>query len=120
MNRYKRRRSKYNAKKTVVDGITFDSKAEAKRYTELKMLERAGLIIKLKLQPKYEVLPSYTNGNGRKVRAMHYIADFEYYDTEKKRMVVEDVKGHKTREYLLKKKLFEKRYKPQTIKEIKE
>jgi len=118
MYRYKRRRSKYNAKKTVVDGITFDSKAEARRYGELKLLERAGLISKLKLQPKYVLIPAYTNGNGRKIRAMHYIADFEYYDHERKRIVIEDVKGHKTREYKLKKKLFEKRYKPMTITEV--
>lgn len=114
----RRSANKYRAVKTAVDGITFDSKAEAKRYTELKMLERSGLISKLKLQPRYELLSSYTNGNGRKVRAMHYIADFEYYDHEKKRMIIEDVKGHKTREYLLKKKLFEKRYKPMTITEV--
>lgn len=112
------RRHKYGAKKTKIDGITFDSKLEARRYQELKLLERSGLISKLKLQPRYELVPSYTNGNGRKVRAMHYIADFEYYDHEKKRTIIEDVKGHKTREYQLKKKIFEKRYKPMTITEV--
>ncbi|HKM44760.1 MAG TPA: DUF1064 domain-containing protein [Dysgonamonadaceae bacterium] len=114
------RRHKYNAKKTVIDGITFDSKAEAKRYTELKLLERAGLISKLKLQPRYNLMPSYTNGKGQKIRAIDYIADFEYLDTETNRVVIEDVKGKKTAVYNIKKKLFEKRYKPQTIKEIKE
>lgn len=82
MYRYKKRRSKYNAVKTIIDGIKFDSKAEARRYSELKLLERSGLISKLKLQPRYNLMPSYTNGKGQKIRAIDYIADFEYLDMD--------------------------------------
>ena len=45
--------SKYKAKKTIIDGITFDSKSEAKRYEELKLLQRGGAIQNLSLQPRF-------------------------------------------------------------------
>lgn len=99
-------RRKYGNIKTTVDGITFDSKAEAKRYLELKLLERAGLITNLKLQPKFELQPKYRIGN-KNVRAITYIADFEYFDTEKEKWVVEDVKGVETHDFKLKRKIFE-------------
>jgi len=65
--------NKYRNIKTTVDGIRFDSKREAERYSELKLLERAGIITDLKLQPKFELIPKH-NGN----RALTYIADFSY------------------------------------------
>lgn len=102
-------RSKYHNRKTEIDGITFDSYKEATHYQELKLLEKAGVITDLVLQPRYELQPAYEI-NGRKVRKIEYVADFEYFDTEKKQKVIEDVKGIKTDIYRLKKKLFEYKY----------
>lgn len=98
---------KYNNTKVVIDGIKFDSKREAQRYKELILLEKAGKIADLILQPKFELIPKYTI-NGRNVRKMEYIADFQY--TENGKTIVEDAKGFKTKEYLIKKKLFEFKY----------
>jgi len=98
---------KYNNTKTIVDGIKFDSKREASRYSELKLLERAGEITDLILQPKFELIPKYEI-NGRKVRKIEYIADFQYVENGK--TIIEDAKGFKTKEYLIKKKLFEFKY----------
>lgn len=96
-------RNKYGAKPTVVDGIRFHSKRESERYLELKLLERAGKIKDLGRQPKF---PIEVYGN----KICIYIADFTYWDNEKKCGVVEDVKGAKTALYSLKKKLFEALY----------
>lgn len=94
--------SKYHSKKTVVDGIEFDSAKEAKRYTRLRDLERSGKIQGLRLQVPFEILPSF-ECDGVKYREMRYIADFVYYQDGKQ--VVEDCKGFKTAEYKMKKKL---------------
>ena len=107
---------KYNAKKTVVDGITFDSKKEAARYVELKVMEKAGEITHLELQPKFQLQAKYKNGDGKRVREVSYIADFQYKQDGK--VIVEDVKGVKTEVYKLKKKMFEFIYYPQVIKEV--
>lgn len=96
------RGSKYHAKKTTVDGIQFDSAKEAKRYTKLRDMEQAGEIEGLRLQVPFEILPSF-ECEGVKYRGMKYIADFVYYRDGVR--VVEDVKGAKTPEYRLKKKL---------------
>ena len=88
--------TKYRAKKTVLDGITFASKAEATRYRNLKLLERAGEIQNLELQPSYVL-----EHNGTKICT--YRADFKYMQDGKE--VIEDVKGFKTPVYRLKKKL---------------
>ena len=101
--------SKYRAVKTEVDGIVFDSKAEAQRYKDLKLLQRAGAISGLELQPRFPVFV-----NGKKVCT--YIADFVYFEGQKR--IVEDVKGMKTREYRLKKKLVEATYPGVEIVEI--
>jgi len=90
------RRAKFGNKKTVIDGITFDSKAEATRYSTLKVLESAGVVTQLRLQVPYELTV-----NGLKV--CRYIADFVY--TMDGKEVVEDVKGMRTPEYKLKRKL---------------
>jgi len=95
-------RSKYNARKTEMDGIVFDSIREAHRYAELKQLESAGEIIGLELQPKF---PLVVNGE----RIAVYRADFRYCDSYG-HIVVEDVKGFRTPVYKLKKKLFEAIY----------
>ncbi len=94
-------RSKYNAKKTEVDGFVFDSRAEARRYSELMILEKAGEISELQLQP---VFPIFIKGK----LICHYMADFGY--KEKGKWIVEDVKGVKTPVYRLKKKMVEAAY----------
>lgn len=97
-----RRASKYRAKKTVVDGIEFDSAKEAKRFVKLREMQEAGMIQGLRLQVPFEILPSF-ECDGVKYRGMKYISDFVYYrDGEQ---VVEDCKGFKTPEYKMKKKL---------------
>lgn len=97
-----RRASKYNARKTVVDGITFDSRREAKRWQELKRLEDLGEIRKLRRQVKFPLIPKF-KVDGKTYRETSYIADFTYY--EDGILVVEDCKGFRTPEYRLKKKL---------------
>lgn len=109
--------SKYKAKKTIVNGIEFDSKKEANRYATLLLLEKSGRIRDLKLQPVYELIPSFRKNN-KTYRKTSYRADFEYFDTKLNKMVVEDVKGFKTPVYLLKKKLFEYNYPDLEIEEI--
>ena len=108
--------SKYRAKKEVVDGIKFDSKREAKRFTELKRLEGEGKISDLELQPRFELQPSYKK-NGKTIRAITYKADFRYKD-ECGNEVIEDAKGMKTEVYKIKKKLFEYIYKDKEIREV--
>ena len=99
--------TKYNARKVKLDGYTFDSKAEARRYEYLKLLCRAGEIRDLKVHPRYQLLDPFTC-KGVKYRGISYIADFEY--TENNRLIVEDVKGVKTNVFRLKEKLFMNRY----------
>lgn len=100
--------SKYKNKKTIVDNIKFDSKAEANRYIELKLLEKSGKISDLELQPKFELQEKYINNKGEKVRAITYKADFCYLEGNK--IIVEDVKGVETKEFKIKRKLFENKY----------
>jgi len=88
--------SKYRNRKTVVDGLTFDSAKEARRWSELFLLQRAGQITDLARQERINIMV-----NGQKVCA--YIADFTY--TEAGNKVVEDCKGYKTDIYRLKRKL---------------
>ena len=94
---------KYRAKPITVDGCRFDSQSEAKRYGELKLLERAGEISRLELQP---VIECTVNG----VIVCRYRGDFGYFDNAKSASVIEDVKGVKTPVYRLKKKLVEALY----------
>ena len=95
--------SKYRSKKVVVDGIQFDSKKEAKRWTELRLLERAGAITELDRQVKFELIPSQRIDGKVVERACSYIADFVYNENGKK--VVEDTKGIRTTDYIIKRKL---------------
>ena len=101
--------SKYHNTKTCIDGITFDSKLESKRYQELKTMENQGIIKNLVLQPSYELIPKFKKGN-KTYRKTRYIADFSYFDNKLGKTIVEDVKGVKTDVYKLKKKLFEYKY----------
>lgn len=92
---------KYGNRKTVVDGITFDSKAEANRYEELRALELTGVIKGLELQKPYRLCKGrWENG---KPFSITYRADFVY--TLDGEIIVEDVKGYRTEAYQLKKKL---------------
>ena len=88
------RYNKYNNKKVIIDGIKFDSNKEAQHYKQLKLLERAGEIKNLKLQPRYELIPQYTLNN-KKIRKCEYIADFEYVDKRTGEVITEDVKRSK-------------------------
>ena len=101
--------SKYHAKKTVVDGITFDSKKEARRYAELKLLERGGAIKDLRRQVRYELIPAFDCG-GKHYRPTSYVADFVYTDCKTGDEVVEDCKGFRTDVYKIKAKLFAHRF----------
>ena len=108
---------KYHNKKTVIDGIKFDSKLEAERYAQLKMMERAGVIRDLKLQPEYELIPSFRK-NGKTWRRTLYKADFRYILAEDDSYIIEDVKGSTsviTDVFRLKQKLFEYKYPEYTI-----
>ena len=100
------RYNKYGNKKTVVDNIKFDSKKEAKRYTELKILLNAKMIKDLELQPRFLLLDKYKQDD-KTIRKIEYVADFRYYDNELEKEIVEDVKGMKTPIYKLKKKWLE-------------
>ena len=85
------KKHKYFARPTIVDGIKFASAKEARRYGELKLLQMAGKISQLELQPRYKLVIEVT-----------YVADFRY--VEKGETIIEDVKGCLPREYKLKRK----------------
>nr|UVX88606.1 MAG: Protein of unknown function (DUF1064) [Bacteriophage sp.] len=102
-------RSKYHAKRTTVDGITFDSRREADRYLVLKGMEEDGLIEDLRRQVRYELIPAF-DVDGRHYRPVFYVSDFTYVDRETGEEIVEDVKGMRTDVYRLKSKLFARRY----------
>lgn len=103
------RKHKFNAKKTVVDGIKFASKMEAKRYLQLKLLERAGKIKGLRLQVPFKLQDSFRY-RGDLIREIKYTPDFVYYDNDLCETVVEEVKGKITVDYTIRKKLFLKKY----------
>lgn len=97
--------SKYRAIKTIVEGIVFDSKAEARRYSELKLMERAGLIENLQRQVPIELLPGVRFHDAKRATpALRYVPDFTYYEWQKgrKTKVVEDVKGMQTPAFRIK------------------
>lgn len=97
-------KSKYHAEKTVVNGVTYDSKKEGKRAIELEYLQRAGKIKNLQRQVRFILQEDYVNNEGKKVRPISYIADYVYEQDGKK--IVEDCKGFRTTEYKIKKKIF--------------
>lgn len=100
--------NKFNAVKTIVEGITFHSAGEARRYCDLRLMQRVGEISDLSLQPEFVLQEPFTDSSGVKHRAIKYRADFKYLEDDK--WVIEDFKGHITVEFNLKKKLFLKRY----------
>lgn len=108
--------SKYHNEKVIVDGIAFASRKESRRYEELKLLQRAGKISSLELQKKYELIPAQYEADIKGVRggikkgklierSVNYIADFVYTDNETGKIVVEDTKGVRTPEFIIKRKL---------------
>ena len=102
--------NKYHNRKVTVNGITFDSQKEADRYLELMLLQKAGQIDRLKLQPEFTLQEAFTTPLGERVRAIKYRADFFYRRRVKEgpdtrwEPVVEDVKGFRTKDYELKRK----------------
>ena len=110
-------RNKYSNIKTCVNGISFDSRKEARRYQELLLLERAGAIRNLRMQVEFELIPAQyevyerygkkgqelTPGKRLIERACTYIADFVYDEDGK--TIVEDTKGMRTKDYIIKRKL---------------
>ncbi len=99
--------NKYRNKKVQVDMYVFDSIQESRRYKELKLLERAGKIQNLELQPHFLLQDSFRK-NGKTIRKIEYIADFKYIENGK--TIVEDVKGIQTEVFKIKHKIFEKIY----------
>lgn len=111
------KRNKYGSKKVVRDGMTFDSVKEYRRYCELALLEKAGRVTGLKLQVPFELIPAQyetferygkkgqrlQDGKRCIEKAVIYRADFLY--TEDGKTVVEDTKGFKTKDYIIKRKL---------------
>lgn len=96
--------TKYNNQKITVNGQVFDSKKEANRYKELRLLEKAGAIKNLSRQVKFVLIPSQRDESGKLIeRECSYKADFTYEEGIK--TVVEDVKGYRTKEYIIKRKL---------------
>ena len=99
--------NKYGARKVTVDGIEFDSRREASRYSELLVMQRSGVIRDLQRQEEFTLIPKCG-----KERAAKYHADFSYIDTATGKKVVEDVKSRatKTKDYVLRRKLMNWRY----------
>lgn len=108
-----KRTHKYNAKRTEIDGKTFSSKLEAERYLVLKARAAAGEIHALQIQPRFELQPAFTDVHGKKHRAIYYVADFQY--VENGHVIIEEVKGHETAVWRLKKKLFLYKYGRQVV-----
>ena len=109
-------RNKYHNKKVEVNGIVFDSKREAKRYSELSLLEKAGTITELQRQVEFVLIPTQREPDtigkrggiikGKTIELKcSYKADFVYRDTKTGETIVEDTKGFKTPEYIIKRKM---------------
>lgn len=97
------------SKKTVIDGIVFDSKTEAEYYEYLKQLEKDKKIYRLRCHPTY-ILQEAVERHGKRYKAIKYIADFEYWNEKEQINVVVDVKGFAMEDAKLKRKLFVYKY----------
>lgn len=96
--------AKYGNRKTIIGNKIFDSKREGDRYRELTLLMRAGEIEDLRTQVKYELIPKQYGEDGKLIeKSVNYYADFVYMENGK--TVVEDAKGCRTKEYIIKRKL---------------
>lgn len=98
-------RNKYNARKTTVCGHTFDSRREADYYLELLARKQAGEIVRIGFQPSYTLLAEFVDNTGKNQKPITYTADFFVTYADGHSEVIE-VKGVRTRDYLLRKKLF--------------
>ena len=98
-------RNKYNARKTVMCGHEFDSKREAEVYLELLAQKQAGKIVRIGFQPSYTLLAGFKDNTGKNQKPITYTADFFVTFADGHSEVIE-VKGVRTRDYLLRKKLF--------------
>lgn len=107
-------RSKYGSKKVTIDGVTYDSQKEYRRFRELSLLERAGKVTDLQRQVKFVLIPAQYEPDtigarggvkrGKLIeRECSYVADFVYHENGKR--IVEDTKGFKTKDYIIKRKL---------------
>lgn len=102
--------AKYRNEPVIADGIPFASKKEERRYQEIKLLLRAGVISSYLLQPKFTIQEKFTSRSGEKIREIQYIGDFALKYKDQDHWTVEDTKGFETKEFKLKKKMFLKRY----------
>jgi hypothetical protein len=113
---WNKKKNKYGAHKVTVDGITFDSEREAHRWNRLKELEESGAIRDLNRQVKFVLIPAQREPEtigprgavkqGKIIeREVYYLADFVYIDNKTGEKVVEDAKGMRTKEYILKRKM---------------
>ena len=100
--------NKYRNKKVEVDGIKFDSQREYKRYCQLILLQKLGEISELKIQVPFELIPKQKKLNGKFEHPVRYIADFSYIKNCV--TVIEDSKGVRTADYIIKRKLMLKVY----------
>lgn len=100
--------SKYKSQKITIDGITFDSKDEARYYEYLKKMKALGKIENFELQPEYELIPKFKK-HGKSFRKTTYTPDFLIYHTDGSQELI-DVKGFSTQQGELRKKLFEYKY----------
>ena len=98
-------KNKYNARKTTVCGYTFDSKREAEVYLELLAQKQAGKIVRIGFQPSYTLLAGFKDNTGKNQKPITYTADFFVAYADGRNEVIE-VKGMRTRDYLLRKKMF--------------
>ena len=106
----KRRNNKYHAKKVRTVYGTFDSQKEYRRYLQLKTMQEMGVITDLELQPSFLLIDKQYDHLGKILeRAVRYIGDFSYIDSEG-HFVVEDAKGYRTPEYIIKRKLMLERH----------
>lgn len=108
--------SKYRNKKTFFNGIYFDSKKEADYFAQLLFLKNAGKIERIELQKDFTLQEAYTTEKGERIKAIRYRADFVVYYIDHVEVV--DVKGYKTKEYNLKKKLLLAKYPDINFKEV--
>lgn len=102
--------SKYFNKKVTINGEQFDSKKEAKRYQELLLLQKAGKIHGLMRQVKFVLIPSQRIDGKVVEREVSYVADFVYKNIATGEEIVEDTKGMRTKDYIIKRKLMLRMY----------
>lgn len=112
-----RPKNKYNALKTEINGIVFDSKKEANYYSYLLALKEQGKIDNIKMQVEYLLQPAFIRENGEKVKNIKYYADFVVTYKNGTTEVI-DVKGRRTKEYSIKRKMLLDRYPNINFKEV--